>query len=278
MSMQTRKTMLLATDQQKSVLKTLDVSGCCSIAYTVYGHRPPTNGLLTLVGFNGELPDPLTRHYHLGKGYRQLNPVLMRFNSPDSWSPFGEGGLNAYGYCAGDPINSKDPTGHTPEIFKNFLRKFGLLKNNKFELIERQLINAQKNTLENIHISHSAGQSPREAYETLLKLDKTRQLDARSLMLNPEITKGRTQTNIRLANGDIIEANRIYYNSILSKHASMKTSELPIRSPKIEFSEQVEIREIKSVVRPPLNGWSKVSDIRSPSSSRKPSERPVAPL
>jgi RHS repeat-associated protein len=68
--------------------------------------------LLSLLGFNGERPDPVTGHYHLGNGYRQFNPVLMRFNSPDSWSPFGEGGLNAYAYCAGDPINRVDPTGH----------------------------------------------------------------------------------------------------------------------------------------------------------------------
>ena len=48
----------------------------------------------------------------LGNGYRAFNPVLMRFNSPDSWSPFGEGGLNAYVYCIGDPVNRDDPTGH----------------------------------------------------------------------------------------------------------------------------------------------------------------------
>jgi len=36
----------------------------------------------------------------------------MRFLASDSWSPFGKGGLNAYGYCAGDPANSVDPNGH----------------------------------------------------------------------------------------------------------------------------------------------------------------------
>jgi len=36
----------------------------------------------------------------------------MRFNSPDSWSPFGRGGVNAYGYCGGDPGNYSDPSGH----------------------------------------------------------------------------------------------------------------------------------------------------------------------
>ncbi len=37
----------------------------------------------------------------LGNGYRAYSPVLMRFNSPDSWSPFGEGGVNAYAYIEG---------------------------------------------------------------------------------------------------------------------------------------------------------------------------------
>jgi RHS repeat-associated protein len=107
-----RNTILLATDQQRSVLSALHEHRPYSIAYTAYGLRPSENSLLSLLGFNGELPDPLTGHYHLGNGYRQFNPVLMRFNSPDSWSPFGEGGLNAYGYCGGDPRNRIDNTGH----------------------------------------------------------------------------------------------------------------------------------------------------------------------
>jgi hypothetical protein len=36
----------------------------------------------------------------------------MRFLSADSWSPFGEGGVNAYAYCGGDPVNQVDPTAH----------------------------------------------------------------------------------------------------------------------------------------------------------------------
>ncbi|VVO04481.1 RHS repeat-associated core domain-containing protein [Pseudomonas fluorescens] len=105
-------TTLLATDQQRSVLNTLDATQPNPFAYSPYGHRPRGKGLLSLLGFNGERPDPVTGHYHLGNGYRQFNPVLMRFNSPDSWSPFGEGGLNAYAYCAGDPVNRTDSTGH----------------------------------------------------------------------------------------------------------------------------------------------------------------------
>jgi RHS repeat-associated protein len=105
---------LLATDQQRSVLNALDATRPNALAYSPYGHRPQENGLLSLLGFNGERPDPVTGHYPLGNGYRQFNPVLMRFNSPDSWSPFGEGGLNAYTYCLGDPVGRSDPTGHFP--------------------------------------------------------------------------------------------------------------------------------------------------------------------
>jgi len=104
------QTHLLATDQQRSVLNLLDASVRHPLAYTPYGHRQ--NGLLSLLGFNGERRDPVTGSYLLGNGYRAFNPVLMRFNSPDSWSPFGEGGLNAYAYCVGDPVNHDDRSGH----------------------------------------------------------------------------------------------------------------------------------------------------------------------
>ncbi|SFB32994.1 RHS repeat-associated core domain-containing protein [Pseudomonas sp. NFIX10] len=105
------ETTLLATDQQRTVLHALAAAQSHAFAYTSYGHRPPENGLLSMLGFSGERPDLVTGHYLLGNGYRAFNPVLMRFNSPDKLSPFGKGGLNAYGYCAGDPINRVDPTG-----------------------------------------------------------------------------------------------------------------------------------------------------------------------
>ena len=99
---------LLGTDRQNSVLHADDIA----IAYAPYGHREKIDVLPGLPGFNGEQPDPVTGHYLLGNGYRAYNPVLMRFNSPDSLSPFGKGGLNAYAYCLGDPINMGDPSGH----------------------------------------------------------------------------------------------------------------------------------------------------------------------
>ena len=112
------ETTLLATDQQRSVLQLLDDTAPRSLAYNPYGHHSAESGLSSLLGFNGEHRDPVTGHYLLGNGYRAFNPVLMRFNSPDSWSPFGEGGINAYTYCQGDPVNSLDPSGHIP--FRTF--------------------------------------------------------------------------------------------------------------------------------------------------------------
>lgn len=118
------ETTLLTTDQQRSVLHALDATQPHPLTYTPYGHRPAENGLLSLLGINGERPDPVTGHYLLGNGYRAFNPVLMRFNSPDTWSPFGEGGLNAFGYCKGDPVNQNDPTGHSPlSWLRGFVRK-----------------------------------------------------------------------------------------------------------------------------------------------------------
>lgn len=116
-------TTLLATDQQRSVLQTVEVNHPTPpIAYTPYGHRTGESGLLSLLAFNGERPDAVTRCYLLGNGYRAFNPLLMRFNSPDSLSPFGEGGLNSYTYCWGDPINLMDPIGHSP-IAQAFMSK-----------------------------------------------------------------------------------------------------------------------------------------------------------
>jgi len=122
---------LFATDQQRSVLNVLDATRLNPLAYSPYGHRPAENGLLSLLGFNGERPDPVTGCYLLGNGYRAFNPVLMRFNSPDSWSPFGEGGLNAYAYCEGDPINHDDQTGHMLRVKSYFGIKTSTTQNTK---------------------------------------------------------------------------------------------------------------------------------------------------
>lgn len=99
---------LIACEQQGSVLLDLSEAGQQRLAYTPYGEGAEPG----LPGFNGEQPDRLTGNYLLGNGYRAYNPALMRFHSPDSFSPFGGGGLSTYSYCLGDPVNRVDPTGH----------------------------------------------------------------------------------------------------------------------------------------------------------------------
>ncbi|WP_257458081.1 RHS repeat-associated core domain-containing protein [Archangium lipolyticum] len=105
---------LFATDGQRSLVKSLEVGSGKSedFSYTPYGERSTSGEGESLIGFNGEGVDPVTGWYFLGNGYRVYNPTLMRFHSPDGWSPFGKGGLNPYLYCGSDPVNHADPTGH----------------------------------------------------------------------------------------------------------------------------------------------------------------------
>ncbi|MGE8047756.1 RHS repeat-associated core domain-containing protein [Pseudomonas monteilii] len=83
---------------------------CSKSSYAPYGFdaTQPTR----VLGFNGQPRDRVAGYYLLGAGYRAFSPVLMRFNSPDSWSPFGKGGWNSYAYVSCDPVNFCDPTGH----------------------------------------------------------------------------------------------------------------------------------------------------------------------
>jgi RHS repeat-associated protein len=119
------RTILLATDRQQSVIAEVVGGNTGSIAYTAYGRQSAQQNIATSLGFNGELRETRVGWYLLGNGYRAYNPTLMRFHSPDSWSPFRGGGLNAYMYCAGDPINFSDPTGHMPKGFFSKLRNLG---------------------------------------------------------------------------------------------------------------------------------------------------------
>ncbi len=105
------ETDLLATDTQRSVLHAVGQRPRPRIVYGPYGYHPAESGLTSLLEFNGERRDTVTGCYLLGNGHRAFSSVLMRFNSPDRLSPFDKGGLNAYCYCSGDPVNRSDPTG-----------------------------------------------------------------------------------------------------------------------------------------------------------------------
>lgn len=81
-------------------------------SYTVYGHD--NKGTAITQAFNGQLQNLVPRLYSLGNGTRLYSPLIMRFYSPDRYSPFDAGGLNAYAYCENDPVNKTDPSGHWP--------------------------------------------------------------------------------------------------------------------------------------------------------------------
>ena len=104
-------TLILMTDRSHSVCRAYTEGDEENFSYTAYGYHDVAGSLVPLLGFNGECPDILTGHYPLGAGNRFYIPKLMRFNCPDIRSPFDEGGINAYAYCEGDPINFADPTG-----------------------------------------------------------------------------------------------------------------------------------------------------------------------
>ena len=99
----------LATDAQNSIHNTANLD--YAPGYSPYGYRPATRVDFPLA-YTGAWWEPPINGYLLGNGYRAYSATLMRFQSPDSFSPFGAGGLNRYGYCKGDPINNSDPSGH----------------------------------------------------------------------------------------------------------------------------------------------------------------------
>jgi len=112
-------TALLSTDQSGSVLSECREADTGTLVYTAYGHDVANANARSIVKFNGQHPTG-DGHYLLGNGYRLYKPNLMRFYSPDSLSPFEKGGINAYAYCSGDPVNNADPSGHfgIPHFFR----------------------------------------------------------------------------------------------------------------------------------------------------------------
>jgi len=111
------ETTLLAENSQSSIVNSSSRNSRKYLSYTAYGHGQTD---LTL-GYTGQRYDRLTNLYLLGNGYRAFSPRIMRFLSPDSFSPFGPGGINSYSYCSDDPINHVDPSGHIVQAIKRAL-------------------------------------------------------------------------------------------------------------------------------------------------------------
>ncbi|NIF26271.1 RHS repeat-associated core domain-containing protein [Pantoea sp. Tr-811] len=103
---------LICHDAKLSVSRMSKRDGDVDIAYTPYGYASSDDLKDAISGFNGEPIDQITGYYLLGNGYRIYSSSLMRYGSPDSLSPFGEGGRSAYMYCMGEPVSFTDPTGH----------------------------------------------------------------------------------------------------------------------------------------------------------------------
>lgn len=153
------ETSLLAFDQKMSVTNVLGPTNTAqACAYSPYGHHQPGNALFSIPGFNGERRDPVTGCYHLGNGYRQFNPLLMRFHSPDNMSPFGRGGLNAYAYCEGEPILRSDPDGHFFKALYNFSRSY-IVKPLLNRFTSRQSSSAVAKRLRSAHVVRLDGQA-----------------------------------------------------------------------------------------------------------------------
>ena len=122
-------TILLGADRAQSAIASL-TDKPLRHCYEPFGHghdRSPG-----APAFNGVYQESITLHYLLGNGYRAYSPLLRRFLSPDSQSPFRQGGLNSYAYCKSDPINATDPTGHWPKLTGLAKVQNSIKKNNAF--------------------------------------------------------------------------------------------------------------------------------------------------
>jgi len=111
MSTQQRTPALFTSDQSATTLGVIGEGYNDFVTYSPFGYQRSSDNWVW-PGFNGQRLERPLQIYLLGHGYRAYRSALNRFDSPDDLSPFGEGGLNAYAYCKGDPINMTDPSGH----------------------------------------------------------------------------------------------------------------------------------------------------------------------
>lgn len=86
-------------------------------AYSSYGRQKALNSSddntqKPLLGFDGQLQDPVTGDVFFNKGERVYNPKLRLFMQHDFLSPFKTSSVSGYDFSNNDPINGRDPSGH----------------------------------------------------------------------------------------------------------------------------------------------------------------------
>jgi len=180
------------------------------LAYATYGwvagvHQHP------VIMFNGEILDDSSGGYHLGQGKRMYLPAIMRFASPDDLSPFLAGGLNAYAYCQGDPVNFTDPSGNFPTL-KQLSQK--VLKRQGHIVKHQKML---ENTVPLEWEKTPRGPALLEKYKTLQAGGKT---EAQILHSNPDlkyyVKLSSREAGLRRLNGKFV-SNKL----ILVKHRDL---------------------------------------------------------
>ncbi|TIH13004.1 hypothetical protein D0S45_15890, partial [Marinifilum sp. JC120] len=146
---------LFATDQLGSVFTVADPSGNSvqEVLYDSFGRRIQNSNPEhdPLLGFCGGLYDSDTGLIHFG--YREYDPVIGRFISPDPMGYDG-GDVDVYGYCLDDPINFVDRNG----LFSNGL--CGAFGSGKTNTRAHSSLGANRNTSKNTnHNSSKKGSS-----------------------------------------------------------------------------------------------------------------------
>ncbi|MGE7990880.1 RHS repeat-associated core domain-containing protein [Pseudomonas sp. NPDC089554] len=213
---------LLAVDRNSSVLARDISQGSAAYRYTPYGHSPETTGALNLLAFNGQRQDRPTRFYLLGDGHRGYSPALFRFLSADSLSPFDAGGINAYAYCGGDPINRVDPSGQNwiSSLFKGIGNLFGRTKSRN-----RVTLKSADNTLDRLAAKvptirpHYADRGRRDDYffHGQLRTVAAQRESKRDAIFGPSRRSQKIQTSIleeKLKLASIEDRIKIQYSDI----------------------------------------------------------------
>lgn len=238
---------LLATTSSQSIIAEIVDGKTNAIGYTAYGEQSAQQEVVTQLGFNGQLRETKFGWYLLGNGYRAYNPRLMRFHSPDSLSPFGEGGLNAYMYCGGEPVMNSDPTGHV----------FGI-SDNVFSLFTNRVNKALSVTPTNAHIGRSLSNSSINSSTNVgtLIATTTPTLSPAAAKIQKTIASIGAGVSRGLAD---IKANLVYVSNAVNNPnlpAAIKASSNPIEAFKQHLSQPLR-----------LNNYSQpasVKNIRSP--------------